>query len=250
MHGAWGASVCHAFCRPSARRCRRRHKRPDNFVEIGVSGVNEASGKFGEYNGLKLGRHLYRESSTSAAAMPMTALEHCVMNSAVPILARHHAKLAQRILANRDAGSSKFGYDELRHVISDTYQTPYLEKMGGNTFTLPAAFGYIDTTRNATLTPTGDGQVPGAAWVAGNRNMMAAQQGAFHTEEISSSRKNTSFGAGFTFNRQWSVSLDLNRLERSGAELLGVATQSYSLVSAPSATATPVTATWKNQGSI
>ncbi len=249
VHGALAVMFATPFVAQAQDDVVAAMKRPDNFVEIGVSGVNEASGKFGEYNGLKKsggtfignfnvrGGNAYDGTGTLRYELSGTDLGTTSREIGATIGEQGRWKL-------------KFGYDELEHVISDTYQTPYLEKMGGNTFTLPAAFGYIDTTRT-TLTPTGDGQVPGAAWVAGNRNMTAAQQGAFHTEEISSSRKNTSFGAGFTFNRQWSVSLDLNRLERSGAKLLGVATQSYSLVSAPSATATPAaTATWKNQGSI
>jgi len=99
------------------------------------------------------------------------------------------------------------GYDGLRHNISDTYQTPQQGNLGGNIFTLPADFGTINgaTPSARVLTPT--------------------QLSAFHTEEIHSDRDNTSFGAGYHFNQQWSVKLNYNHLDQSGAKLLGTGSQ-------------------------
>ena len=90
-------------------------------------------------------------------------------------------------------------YDELRHNITDTYQTPYQGSMGGNSFVLPSGFGTVANTFTLLTDP---------------------QKAAFHTVDIDTTRKNTSFSAGYNFNPQWGVKLDFNHLDQSGAKLM------------------------------
>ena len=99
-----------------------------------------------------------------------------------------------------DQGTWDLGisYDELRHNITDSYQTPYLGSMGGNNFVLPTGFGTVANT-NA-MTP--------------------AQQAALHTMDISTTRKNTSINAGYTLNAQWNIKFNFNHLDQSGAKLM------------------------------
>jgi len=111
-------------------------------------------------------------------------------------------------VSNQGQWNLDLGYDELRHNISDTYQTPQQGSMGGNNFTFPATFGTINGGAN-----------PSA------RTLTAAQQSAFHTEDVGTTRKNTSFGAGFNFSPQLSLRFDYNHLDQSGAKLIGTGAQ-------------------------
>lgn len=226
-------------------------KRPDNYVEIGVTNVDKSSAKFGEYNGLKKGEgsligNFKVQGGDAYDGTGTTLYEFSGRNLGTT------SREVGVSIGEQGSWNIKFGYDELQHNLSDTYQTPFVEHAGGNTFTLPSNFGYVDTTRT-TLVPTGNGLVPTSAkWVAGTRDMTAVQRSAFHTEEIGTNRKNTSVATGLEIDRQWNVQFDINRLDQSGAKLQSVATQNYSLVSVPIATftGTAPTVTWKNQGSI
>jgi MtrB/PioB family decaheme-associated outer membrane protein len=230
-------------------------KRPDNYVEIGVANVDKASAKFGEYNGLKdkgaslIGNFNVRGGNAYDGTGTM---RFEFSGKDIGTTSREFGVSA----GEQGRWSFKFGYDELQHNLSDTYQTPFQQKMGGNTFTLPNNFGLVDTAVNKTIastiapgitlgTPLGAGI---ANWVPGTRAMTPGQLGAFHTEEISSTRKNTSFALGFQFDPQWSVELEFNRLDQEGAKLHPVITSSYSPVTLPVPSAGA--ATWKNQGSI
>ncbi len=242
--------------------------RPSNSIEVGVSNVDKASAKFGEYNGLdKKGAGLIGNFNVRGG--------NAYDGSGATRFEFSGKDIGQ---TNREFGASvseqgrwslKFGYDQLQHNISDSFQTPYQQNMGGNMFTLPATFGVINTSNLTPITksglfttaPTQTGTTPTASgnnWAAGTRDMTAAQQAAFHNEDISSTRKNSSFGAGFAFNPEWSVQLDVNRLEQSGAKLQSFPTQAdlnptppaYANVITPTNATTKVYNKWVGQGSI
>ena len=241
-------------------------KRPDNYVEIGATNVDKSSAKFGEYNGLKKGEgsligNFKVEGGDAYDGTGVTRYEFTGRN-----LGTTSRELGVSI-GEQGNWSLKFGYDELQHNLSDTYQTPFVESAGGNKFTLPSTFGYVNTA-GYTAIPTAL-RVPGAGpagpgataatiangnnWIAGTRNLTAAQQNAFHTEAIGTNRKNTSFAAGLELSHQWNIQFDINRLDQTGAKLQSVATQSYSTVAVPtyaSAVAGVGVNSWKNQGSI
>jgi MtrB/PioB family decaheme-associated outer membrane protein len=115
-------------------------------------------------------------------------------------------------VSNQGQWSVGLGYDELRHNISDTFQTPQQGTMGGNSFTFPSNFGTI----NGGTTLVG-GVVPPSA-----RSLNATQLSAMHTEKIGTTRKNTSFNAGYAFAPALSMQFEFNRLDQTGAKLLAV----------------------------
>ena len=233
--------------------------RPDNYIEIGATNVDKSSAKFGQYNGLNKGQgsligNLKVEGGDAYDGTGTTRYE---------FTGRDLGTTSREVgvsVGEQGLWSLKFGFDELQHNLSDTYQTPYVESAGGNKFTLPSTFGYINTAGYtaipANLIVAGSGAAAlatGNNWVAGTRNMTQAQQNAFHTEAIGTNRQNTSFAAGLEISRQWNIQFDINRLDQTGAKLQSVATQSYSTVAVPtfaSAVTGATTSTWKNQGSI
>lgn len=181
-------------------------RRPTNFVEIGAENVSRSSAKFGEYNGLNnsgaefIGNFSVRGGDAYEGGDGI--LRWGINGNDLGTTSRELGAT----VGNQGKWDLNFGYDELRHNITDTYQTPQQGSMGGNTFTLPADFGAF----NAAAAPSA-------------RTLNATQLGAFHTEEVGTTRKNTSIGAGFNFSPQLSLKFDYNHLDQSGAKLIGAA---------------------------
>src|SRR3989344_1342653 len=119
-------------------------KRPTNSVEIGVENVSSDSAKFGEYNGLDdsglygianfdvRGGNAY-DGGDGTMRWQIKGLD----------LGTTSRSLDGRV-SDQGLWDLSISYDELRHNISDTYQTPQQGRMGGNDFTLPANFGTIN----------------------------------------------------------------------------------------------------------
>jgi len=182
---------------------------PTNTIEVGVENVSQKSAKFGEYTGLrKSGGELIGNFSVSGG--------DAYGNGSGTGTTRWGITGSDLGTTSRAFGGSvssqgkwdlSIGYDELRHSFSDTFQTPQQGSMGGNNFTMPTNFGNLN------------GAAPAA------RVLTAVQQGAFHTEEVGTTRKNTSFAAAFNFNPQLSLKFDYNHLDQSGAKLMGTGSQ-------------------------
>lgn len=180
-------------------------KRPTNFVEIGALNVSRDSAKFGEYNGLnKSGPYAIGNFSVrggDAYGDGNGTLRWGVKGTDLGTTSR---ELGANV-ANQGTWNLGVGYDELSHNITDTYSTPFQGSMGGNRFTLPTSFGVINTA------------------APGTDGLTVNQRQSLSPQDVHSDRKNTSFTAGYNFDRQWNVKLDFNHLEQSGAKLLGVA---------------------------
>ena len=186
-------------------------RRPSNYVEVGAGYVSEDSAKFGEYNGLNesgpyfIGNFSVRggdsyEGGDGTLRWGITGTD----------LGTTSRELGAKV-GRQGLWSLNIGYDELQHNITDTYQTPQQGRMGGNVFTLPGDFGVYNgaTTATATTAPPSTRAIP---------------PGDLHTEEVSTTRKNTSFGAGYHISPQLSVQFDYNHLDQSGAKLIGSGT--------------------------
>jgi MtrB/PioB family decaheme-associated outer membrane protein len=205
-------------------------KRPANSVEIGVSNVSQQSAKFGEYSGL----------NTSGAGVVGNfdvrggnAYEGVAGSTRWGINGRDLGTTSRSLggsLSNQGKWDLSIGYDELRHNITDTYQTPQQGAMGGNVFTMPANFGTVNGNPVSMNFPGVTGS---------SRVLTPIQRAAFHTEKVGTTRKNTSFAAGYIFNEQWSVNFDYNHLNQTGAKL--IAGSSYGGTASPS----PYIATWR-----
>jgi len=196
---------------------------PVNTIEIGATNVSRPSAKFGEYTGMN------KSGVDTDLSLSMKGGDSYGQNAGIRRWSINGTDLG---LTSRSAGASMsdqgkwnigIGYDELRHNLSDTYKTPYLGAMGGNSFTLPAGFPLINTTASGT-TPVGTN-------LAAN---MAAINAAFHPVDVSSTRKNGSVNAGFIFNDQWDVKFDYNHLEQSGAKLESFASMANATTTAAS----------------
>ena len=187
-------------------------KVPTNFVEIGASNVSSSSAKFGEYNGLNksgaygIGNFSVRGGDAYGDGNGTRRWE--LKGSDLGLTSR----AVGATIGDQGRWNLGISYDELRHNISDSYQTPYLGSMGGNSFVLPANFGVVPTA------------------APGTKVLTAAQLGDFHTMDVSSTRENTSLTAGFNLNRQWDIKFDYNHLDQSGAKLQGFGSYGSALV--------------------
>lgn len=193
---------------------------PTSSIELGVGNVSAKSAKFGEYNGLNdsgaIGILNFDIRSGNPPDGSGGATRWQFKGNDLGTTSRS----LDGSVSNQGLWNLSIGYDELRHNITDTYQTPQQGSMGGNNFTFPANFGTI----NGAAAPSA-------------RTLDATQLGAFHTVDVATTRKNTSFGAGLNINRQMSLQFDFNRLDQSGAKLLGV--------SAMGGVANPAGGTWR-----
>jgi MtrB/PioB family decaheme-associated outer membrane protein len=187
--------------------------RPTNRIEVGAISTSDSSGKFGEYNGLtksgvdlNVNFELYGgDTQDENPGLTRWELKGNDLGTTSRELSGNISKQGQ--------WSIGFNYDELRHTISDTYQTPYIGDLGGNVFTLPSAFGAINTSASS-------GSFINGVEKRGAQNMTATQKSLFKTTDVHSDRKNTSLTAGYEIDRRLSINFDYNHLDQSGAKLI------------------------------
>ena len=202
---------------------------PTNYVEIGAENIPKGSAKFGEYNGLNKpgvdlignlnvrGGDSYGEGSGTR--------RWSVTGSDLGTTSRELGVTAS------DQGSWDIGikFDELRHNITDTFQTPLQGSMGGNVFTLNSGFGIVNTGNPNTTQSTS----PAASNAPyGSQALTSTQKSYFHTEDVHSDRNNTTFSAGYNIEPEWNVKFEFNHLEQSGAKLISSSSYPYGLASA------------------
>ena len=190
---------------------------PTNFVEFGINDNSAASAKFGEYNGLdKSGGSAIGNFSVKggdAYGQGAGTKRWSVTGSDLGLTDR------ELNATTSDQGTWNLGvnFDQLRHNIADTYQTPFQGSMGGNSFILPPSFGAINTS-----TTSAGGVLTGAS--KGTQTLTPGQLNSFQTPDVYSQRENTSFKAGYNFDREWGVQFDYNRLNQTGAKLISSGT--------------------------
>jgi MtrB/PioB family decaheme-associated outer membrane protein len=185
---------------------------PTNSVEIGVQNVSRDSAKFGEYSGLN------KSGASAVGNVSVRGGDAYKSYDGGTGVTRWEIRGTDLGTTSRELGGTVssqgtwnlgVNFDQLRHQITDSYQTPFIGPRGGNTFSLPANFGVIDAT---------DGGAAGT----GTQGMTANQVASFHTQDVYTERKNTSFNAGYNFGPQWSTNFGFNRLDQSGAKLISV----------------------------
>jgi MtrB/PioB family decaheme-associated outer membrane protein len=206
---------------------------PTKSIEVGVTGASDKSAKFGEYNGLeKSGANLIGNFSISSG----DAYNRSGGISRWSITGTDLGTTSREIrgsVSNQGEWDLGFGYDELQHNISDTYQTPLIGAMGGNGFTLPANFGVINTS-----------YIDSVSKKSGAQALTATQQSLFHTTDVHSDRKNTSLSAGYMVDRNLGLKFDFNHLDQSGAKLMMVSTDAAAAASAPGNLGSGLGGTW------
>jgi MtrB/PioB family decaheme-associated outer membrane protein len=186
---------------------------PTNFVQAGDNYNSNGSDKFGEYDGLN------KQGSTFVGDLSIAGGDAYGAGTGTMRYSLSGSDLGTTAGSINASASDQgrwnlgFGYDELRHELASSYQTPFQGAIGGNMFTLPADFGVINTAYK----PTGFKTAPGT------NDLTAQQLSDFHSQDIYSDRKNMSMTAGHHFSTSWDVKLDYNHLAQDGAKLLGVA---------------------------
>ncbi|MBV8030974.1 MAG: MtrB/PioB family decaheme-associated outer membrane protein, partial [Betaproteobacteria bacterium] len=196
------AAMAAAYGMPSyAQETPAWSRAPANFAEIDVVDLSRSSVKFGEYTGVR------SSGATLNGSFGMRGGDAYQEGDGIRRWEIYGTDLG---LTSRSAGGTisdqgrwNFGVnlDQLRHYTSGTYQTPYTGNVGGNVFTLPN-FGTV-AGGNAKI------------------NLTPAQLSQFQTETISNDRNNFGMTGGLVFDRQWNIRVDVNRLEQSGAKLMG-----------------------------
>jgi MtrB/PioB family decaheme-associated outer membrane protein len=185
---------------------------PTNFLQVGGNYNSNASDKFGEYNGLN------KQGTTFVGDLSLAGGDAYGSDTGTMRYGLSGTDLGTTA-ASLNASASNQGrwnlglsYDELRHELTDSYQTPFQGAVGGNNFTLPSDFGVINTGYKP----------PGFKTAPGTNNLTAQQLSDFHSEDIHTDRKNSSLTAGYRFDAHWDVKVDFNHLTQDGAKLLGV----------------------------
>ena len=171
--------------------------RPTSTIEVGIGAPSQSSAKFGEYNGLNkadggiVGNANIRGGDAYGMGTGTQRWE---------IKASDLGTTSREVGANySDQGQWNIGlnYDELRHNLSDSYQTPYVGAAGSNNFTLPG-FGLASNTTT----------------------LSAAQLAAYQNLNIDTTRKNTSLNAGMEINSRLGLKFDYNHLDQTGSKLM------------------------------
>jgi len=195
-------------------------KMPTNSVEFGGLSVSKDSAKFGEYTGLnKSGGYVIGNVDIrggNAYGDGGGTMRWSIFGADLGLTSRSLGAT----VAEQGRWNLGINFDQLTHYTADTYQTPYLGGMGGNSFVLPGGF---------------------AAANPNTRLLTAAQRSAFQTVDINNSRDNTSFTGGFHFNEQWSFKFDYNHLDQSGSKLMGFASAGIGTVLGEKTSILPMT---------
>jgi hypothetical protein len=177
-------------------------------VDFGALYLSQSSARFGQYNGLNKegayglgsldvrGGDGYDDSKDSALRWKLNGTNLGTTSRSIG-----------GSVSDQGKWKLNLGYDELRHNITDTYQTPLLGNPGDNNFTLPQNFGGVNST------------------APGTRGLSPNQLGAFHTQDEYTTRRNGSIGTSYTFSPSLSAQIDYNHLDQSGAKLIGTGAQ-------------------------
>lgn len=182
---------------------------PTNTVEVGVSDTSKSSAKFGEYNGLN------KSGAKAVVNVNARGGDYGDSNGTKRwAISGTDLGTTSRALGvsvdNQGSWNFGIGYDELQHNLWDTYKTPYIGSMGGNSFTLPASLlPPVISTVAAGTTPVGTDRA----------SALAAINAASNQVDVYSARKNSSINAGVNLNAQWDLKFSFNHLQQSGAKL-------------------------------
>lgn len=119
-------------------------KHPGNSVDFGALYSSQNSAKFGEYNGLNeegfYGLCGFDVRGGKGYDSKDSALRWKLNGTNLGTTSR----TLDGSVSDQGKWKLNLGYDELRHNITDTFQTPLQGNTGGNNFNLPGDFGTIN----------------------------------------------------------------------------------------------------------
>jgi hypothetical protein len=210
---------------------------PSSEVEVGVGAVTQDSFKFGEYNGLQ------RQGAYAIGGFSLSGGGRYDSDSVSrwDLLGSELGLDTRQVQGDfREQGRFEidFGYDQLRHNISDTYHTPYLGT-GTSVLQLPPtwlkprvpqvnatnlndrALSPLTGLANA-VTPTGEVAAPTAAQAAIVNSIINADVPAFHHYDLSTNRYRWNAGLSVNLTKSWVLSAGVIQERRDGAQPLGM----------------------------
>jgi MtrB/PioB family decaheme-associated outer membrane protein len=183
---------------------------PTNTVEVGAGHNSAESAKFGEYSGLThKGFDLvanFRLRGGDAYGQGDGTMRY----GATGIDLGTDSRDLSGYIVNQGHWRLGFDADSISHAFTDTYQTPLVGSMGGNTFIMPPAFGVVSTASKGTP--------------YGTQALTQAQQAFFHTEAIESNRDTITASGGVDFDDHWNIRVSVSNVAQSGAKPLSSAT--------------------------
>jgi len=188
---------------------------PTSFIEAGAAHVSESSAKFGEYNGLNKAGEFFAGNFLVRGGSVYDESDGIRRWSLVGTDLGTTSREFGASVADQGVWAANVRVDDLYHAITDTFDTPYRGAPGGNVFQLPDNFGVINTKA-----PSSNSQL------VGSRNLSDTQLQDFNNVAVGVTRKNTSFGTSYVFDRQWSVQFDYNHLDESGDKILSAGSSS------------------------
>ena len=187
---------------------------PENYFEVGAGGVSRHEPKFGEYNGMpKSGAYGLANFKVAGGD------SHCMRggNMGWQVYGTNLGTTSRELggsVGEQGRWSLGLSYEQLRHYTTTGFQTPYQGAQGGNLFVLPPNFGVINTGLNG-----------------GTRGLTPDQLAAFRSKDVYNQRQNYNVTGGYALNNEWDVKLKYKHIERTGAKLMGGATDVYDMTS-------------------
>lgn len=175
---------------------------PVSSVQVEAISVDNSSAKFGEYNGLNRGGGYANGAVNIRGGSAYTNNEQgdttrwSVTGDNLGLTSRS----ANASIADQGSWSIGVNFDQLQHNITDSYQTPYQGRMGGNSFTLPTGMANQYTN---TLSQSQTG---------------SALQGM----NISSTRYNTTLSGASIIDKNLNITFEYNNLIQTGSKLQAV----------------------------
>lgn len=203
-------------------------RKPTSTIEAGALGTSQKSTKFGEYNGIVTGEKLNPIGNFNVRGG--NAYDSKDGTRRWEVSGKNLGTTSSEFtgsISNQGKWTFDIGYDDLTHYTTNNYQTPFVEGMGGNSFTLPANFGVIYAASStlavgqACNPATVPNCVNGLVTPYSSRTLSAAQLAAMNAVDVGQTNQKTSFNAGFNLDREWSAQIGFSHLKQTGAKLIG-----------------------------
>ena len=208
--------------------------RPTSSVELGIGNVSRSSAKFGEYNGLG------RKGPFGIGELDLHGGGAWDSDDAT----RWNLRGSNLGLETRDLSADygvqgkfrlNFGYGELLHRLSDTYQTPF-NGTGSRNLSLPGSWlkpivPQINANLNfRALSPTassgnslvaGVTTAPTPAQLATMQTIRDADLPAFHNFDLKTKRQTYDAGFGYNFGPQLELTASFRHELKNGTKPIG-----------------------------
>ena len=173
---------------------------PKSSVQVEMIGVDQNSAKFGEYNGLyghpsgayPNGGFVIKGGGAYTNNEQGDTSRWSVTGDNLGLTTRS----ANASIADQGRWNVDINFDQLQHNITNSYQTPYIGSVGGQSFLLPSSLSGSSLITNSSTVSNALSNMP-----------------------ISTTRNNTTVSGTAVIDKNSSVTFEYNNLLQSGAKL-------------------------------